>query len=100
ADQDRPTAVVSDRPASGYRHGFGAGEGELLLAAGDDAQHRAPIEPKMRRRSRAHRLSGRRLIQGEILWKVARVATQHVVGVQLIGLAAKTADGLQAIQEV
>ncbi len=40
------------------------------------------------------------LVPGEIAIEVRRIAEEHVVGVQLIGLAAEAADALQAEHEL
>ena len=60
---------------------------------------RVGLEP-LSRAACAQPLGGRRAIALEVLLEVAGVAEEHVVGVQLIRLAAEPADGLQPEEEV
>ncbi len=86
--------------ASRHRHRLGARQRERLLPARHHAQHHAPIQPQIRAPPRARTLSASPPIPLEVGGEVSGIAAQHVVGVQLIGLAAETADRLQAVDEM
>src|SRR4029079_12885416 len=60
----------------------------------------APRRLERRERGVAQLLRRRRAIAPQVLLEVAGIADERVVGVQLVGLAAEAADGLQPEEEV
>ena len=95
----RAPAGGCDRRSSRDRHRPRV-ERESQTAARDDAEDHALTREEPARGGAAKRFARRAAVALQIALEVPGIAEEHVVGVQLIGLAAETADGLQAEEEV
>src|SRR5262245_24759930 len=65
-----------------------------------DAERNATGRVEVASHGRLHRLSRHRAVAFEIAVEERRIAEEHVVGIELVGLAAETAHRLEAIDEL
>ena len=76
------------------------GDRKLRVAARNDAERDATIGQQVLRARGAQRARWRLLIAREVAVEESGLVQEHVVGVQLVGLAAEAADRLQPVDEL